>query len=345
MREMVPLKRTLGYPVIETALHTTDCTRCLEDYVASYGGNALVDELRALAGRPDRDSLREDLFCEERADQGWDYSILLPGNTLGALAVRDPGKRGTLQRAINHYHADVWHRYRAHVTPVAGIPLHSPQAGVAHLEFAIKRLQLKAIYLSGAPQRLAAGDTPPDYDPFWSRVVELGVPVLLDCPGTAPALEVFASALFFGQVTRRFPRLRVGLLDGGSGWRAPVCTAMASSLESRDRRLESFYFGLDSAELGAAAAINDNRGPVSARINAICASGNRRERGSASLHGLADGWRLVQEGSIGEDDLRAYLFDNPYRFYGEASATFFKGTAIEEMLAAPAPEPAVALAQ
>jgi hypothetical protein len=328
MGEMVRLKRTLGVPVIETALHSHDCAHCLEDYIACYGGSALVDRWRALERPPQRAPLREDLFCEQRAEQGWDYSVLLPANTLQALAIGDPMQRGILQRAINHHHADVWHRHRAQVTPVAGIPLHTPQAGIAHLEFAVKRLSLKVIHVSVANQR-----SPPaaqDYDPFWRKVVELGVPVLLDGPPQGSGLEAFASDLFFGQVTRRFPQLRVALLDGGSGWRAPVCAAMASSLESRDRRLETFYFGLDAAELAAAAAINDNRGPFSARINAICASDDRGAR-----YGLADGWRLVEEGTLGEDDLRAYLFENPHRLYSEARADFFAGTAVEHQRAAP----------
>jgi hypothetical protein len=173
-------------------------------------------------------------------------------------------------------------------------------------------------------------------------VVELGVPILLDCPVAAPpGLEDFASALFFGQVTRRFPQLRVALLDGGSGWRAAVCAAMAISLESGDRRLESFYFGLDSTELGAAAASNDNRGPLCARINALCAPRARWE----SSHEVADGSRLVEEGILGEGDLRAYLYDTPYRFHSDASPTFFEGTAVDEKRANPAPQPAVALAR
>jgi hypothetical protein len=335
MPNIVRIKRTFGYPVIETALHTGDCAHCLEDYVASYGGNALVDEWRA-AERASRlraaphPPLREDLFCEQRADQGWDHSVLLPGNALAGLAVADIGRRGTLQRAINHYHADVWYKHRAHVTPVAGIPLHTPAAGIAHLEFAVKRLRFKAITLSSCAQA-AAGDD--DHDPFWRKVVELGVPVLLDCAGApdplggGEGLASFARALLFGRVTRRFPGLRVGLLDGGSGWRRRICTEIALGGADREQLAESLYFGLDSAELGDPTVHDDHLFGV--RINAICTSHDGRVSPRTANRGLEAGWRLVEDGAIDEDDLRAYVYTNPYRLYGDANADFFTGTAVQ----------------
>jgi hypothetical protein len=280
------------YPAIETGFHTDDCPHCLEDYVASYGGPALVDQWRAIQTDQGPSPLREELFCERLAHQGWDYSILVPTNALAALCLADLGKRQTLQRAINHYHADRWHRHRAQVTPAAGIPLHTPRAGIAQLEFAVKRLRLKAITISGSNP----GDGEQDYDPFWAKVVELGVPVLLDCAGEA--LQPFARALLSGRVTRRFPQLRVGLLDGWGRHQPEIAPGA------------SFYYGLDPAELGGRIATNDN---------AFCAS--------------RDG-RLIAAGTLPEEARRAYLFTNPYRLYTDANADFFSGTSVEAKLAA-----------
>jgi predicted TIM-barrel fold metal-dependent hydrolase len=205
--------------------------------------------------------------------------VLFPNNVLAALGVKDKDSRTALQRAINHYHADLWRPYRDRVTPVAGIPLNTPEEGIAELEFAVKTLGLKAINIAGSVRRpiRALADKYPadnhpelhkyisyqdfygldseyDYDPFWARVVELGVPVLTHYGSQgwvgrssissymhnhighfADGSEAFANALFFGGVTRRFPKLRVGVLEGGADWGARVYIHLVDRFEKRGR--------------------------------------------------------------------------------------------------------------
>lgn len=313
------IRSRLDYPVIDTDVHTNDYAPAVEDYVASHGGAHLVDELRkASAERIDRGSYGNgknwyeqtpeerqyyrtirapwwarvtkntldvatyhlpELFYERQAEQGSDFSVLFPNNVLAPLGVKDKDSRTALQRAINHYHADLWRPYRDRVTPVAGIPLNTPEEGIAELEFAVKTLGLKAINIAGSVRRpiRALADKYPadnhpelhkyisyqdfygldseyDYDPFWARVVELGVPVLTHYGSQgwvgrssissymhnhighfADGSEAFAKALFFGGVTRRFPRLRVGLLEGGADWGARVYIHLVDRFEKRGR--------------------------------------------------------------------------------------------------------------
>ena len=162
---------------------------------------------------------------------------------------------------------------------VAGIPLHTPQEGIEELEFAVKTLGLKVINISGGvrrPIRALAEKYPPeqypdiakhasyidfygidseyDYDPFWAKVVELGVPVTTHYGSQgwtgrssisnymynhighfADASEAFAKALFFGGVTRRFPALRVALLEGGAAWGANLYIHLADRFSKRSR--------------------------------------------------------------------------------------------------------------
>lgn len=77
-------------------------------------------------------------------------------------------------------------------------------------------------------------DSEHDYDPFWARCVELGFPIAAHSAGLGfddrrsmnymynhmghfgAAGEVLAKALLMGGVTRRFPKLRVALLEGGA---------------------------------------------------------------------------------------------------------------------------------
>ena len=102
---------------------------------------------------------------------------------------------------------------------------------------------------SGSGERLdALGlDSAHDYDPFWARCIELGVAPASHTPGMGwgsrrsissynynhigsfgASMEAQCKALFMGGVTRRFPRIAFGLLEGGVGW---ACTLLADLVE------------------------------------------------------------------------------------------------------------------
>jgi hypothetical protein len=300
------VRERLSNPVIDTDIHTNDYTPALEDYVSSYGGAKLVDELRkASQDRIERGGVSNgknwyeqspeerhyyrtirapwwarvtkntldvatyhlpELLYQRQAEQGSDYSVLFPNNVLAPLGVKDRDSRRALQRAVNHYHADLFRPYADRLTVVAGIPLNTPEEGIEELEFAVNVLGLKTINIAGSVRRPIRAlaekypadkypdlqryisyqdfyglDSDYDYDPFWAKVVELGTPVLTHYGSQgwvgrssissymnnhighfADGSEAFARALFFGGVTRRFPKLRVGLLEGGADWGARV---------------------------------------------------------------------------------------------------------------------------
>ncbi|KCB42441.1 hypothetical protein L539_3781 [Bordetella hinzii 5132] len=184
------VKATLDYPVIDTDVHVNDYAPILEDYVQHYGGAKLVDALRRALGsrfatkaggrdwyaqtpeerqyhrtlrapwwaRVTRNTLDlatytlPELLYERLAEQGSDYSVLFPNDVLAPLAARDD-TRQALHRAINHFHADQYRKYSDRLTPVAGIPLNTPQEGIEELEFAVKTLGLKVINIAGGVKR------------------------------------------------------------------------------------------------------------------------------------------------------------------------------------------------
>jgi predicted TIM-barrel fold metal-dependent hydrolase len=311
------VKATLDYPVIDTDVHVNDYTPVLEDYVQHYGGSKLVDALRKALGsrfstratgnkdwyqqtpkeraynrtlrspwwaRVTRNTLDlatytlPELLNERLAEQGADYSVLFPNDVLAPLGAKGDD-RTALHRAINHFHADQYRKYADRLTPVAGIPLNTPQEGIEELEFAVKTLGLKVINIAGGVKRpiRAIADKYPaaehpeiakhayyidfygidsdyDYDPFWAKVVELGVPVTTHYGSQgwtgrhsisnymynhighfADGSQAFAKALFFGGVTRRFPGLRVALLEGGADWGSHVYTHLVDRWEKRNR--------------------------------------------------------------------------------------------------------------
>ncbi len=317
----VAVKATLDYPVIDTDVHVNDYTPALEEYVQQYGGGELVDALRKVLGsrfntrsngkdwyqqteaerryyrtlrspwwaRVTRNTLDlatyslPALLAERLAEQGADYSVLFPNDVLAPLGA---GKhRQALHRAINHYHADQYRKYSDRLTPVAGIPLHTPEEGIEELEFAVKTLRLKVINIAGGVKRPIPAvaekypaaehpdvaryahytdfygiDSEYDYDPFWAKVVELGVPVTTHYGSQgwtgrhsisnymfnhighfADGSQAFAKALFFGGVTRRFPGLRVALLEGGADWGAHVFAHLIDRWEKRNRHAVQNY--------------------------------------------------------------------------------------------------------
>ena len=111
---------------------------------------------------------------------------------------------------------------------------------------------------SGSGERLdALGlDSEHDYDPFWRRCLELGVAPASHTPGMGwgsrrsissyiynhigsfgASMEAFCKALFLGGVTRRFPGLAFGLLEGGVAWACALLADLRRALgEAQPRR-------------------------------------------------------------------------------------------------------------
>lgn len=482
------VKAGLDYPVIDTDVHVNDYNPALEEYVQQYGGGELVDALRKVLGsrfntrsngkdwyqqtqeerryyrtlrspwwaRVTRNTLDlatytlPELLAERLSEQGADYSVLFPNDVLAPLGA---GKhRQALHRAINHFHADLYGKYSDRLTPVAGIPLHTPEEGIEELEFAVKTLGLKVINIAGGVRRpvpAVADKYPPahhpdvaryahytdfygidsdyDYDPFWAKVVELGVPVTTHYGSQgwtgrhsvsnymfnhighfADGSEAFAKALFFGGVTKRFPGLRVALLEGGADWGANVLTHLIDRWEKRNRVAvqnynpanadldllenlfqrygqdfikgrkldkntllldslgvsafphsrepnaeelddfalagiesvqdikkqwaDSFYFGAESDDRTVAVAFNEKLNPLGVKTKAIWSSDIGHWDVPDLTEPLAESWDLVEQGVISEDDFKALVFGNPYRFYTEANPNFFAGTTIEKKL-------------
>lgn len=108
---------------------------------------------------------------------------------------------------------------------------------------------------SGSSERLdtLALDSEFDYDPFWTRCAELRVALATHTPGQgwgsrrsissymynhigsfAASMEAICKALFLGGVTRRFPQLRFGLLEGGVGWACLLYADLVSHWEKRN---------------------------------------------------------------------------------------------------------------
>jgi predicted TIM-barrel fold metal-dependent hydrolase len=127
------------------------------------------------------------LLYERLGDMGLDYSVLFPTSIMTMVPfMRDEELRRGGTRALNTYAAELFADYADRMTPVAGIPVHTPQEAIEELEH-VKSLGLKVVMLAGLVNRHVAGDggqsriwrdplgldSDYDYDPVWAKCLEL----------------------------------------------------------------------------------------------------------------------------------------------------------------------------
>ena len=97
-------------------------------------------------------------------------------------------------------------------------------------------------------------DSEYNYDPVWAKCVELGISPtfhsgsrgigLRNSPTNfvynhighfAAASEAVCKAIFLGGVTRRFPQLKMGFLEGGVGWACGLYCDLIGHWKKRNR--------------------------------------------------------------------------------------------------------------
>ena len=221
------------------------------------------------------------LLYERMDEMGIDFMLLYPSTVLALIDVEDPELSGVLARGANRYLARIFAPYKDRIAVGGIVPMKTPQLAIATAEHAVKELGIKTIVISGYARR-ALGPQPEhgaqafrldhfgvdseyDYDPFWAKCIELGVaPVShsshmharvsrsvsnyvynhIGCLSTSH--ESLAKSLFLGGVTRRFPELRVGFLEGGVAW---ACSLYADLLGHWSKRNSESILELDPDRL------------------------------------------------------------------------------------------------
>ena len=219
--------------------------------------------------------------------------LTLPG-------IADDELRQACARAFNNYNAEMFRGFGDRLTPAAVIPMHTPREAIAELEHALKTLGLKAAVFAGdvlrpvsRPEKDPAAmaevyyydcfgiDSPYDYEPVWRKCIELRVaPTFHSAPighGTRASIsrhqynqlggfgeggEAVCKALFFGGVTRRFPDLRFGFLEGGAAWATALYARLVEHWKKRNyeamqrldpARIDTALLGGSSMNLGTSA--------------------------------------------------------------------------------------------
>ena len=212
------------------------------------------------------------LLYERMDELGFDFSVMYPTAGLGLHGIADDETRRVTCRAFNTFSADYFRDFSDRMTPAAVIPMHTPEEAIEELEHVKHQLGLKVVMLGSMIRRQipaiaeehpkAAGvapwydvlglDSEYDYDPVWAKCVELGFSPTFHSGGRGYGLRVSPSnfcynhighfavageavckALFLGGVTRRFPTLKFGFLEGGVGW---ACQLYVDLIEHWEKR-------------------------------------------------------------------------------------------------------------
>ena len=213
-------------------------------------------------------------LLSQRLDEfGIDYAVLYTTEGLPLLGLQDAELRSAAMRAFNMMYAELFAPYKDRLCPAAMIPMHTPEAALSELDFAVGKLGHKAIMIEGTIRRSvpaaqdAAGsadvplpyyidplalDSPYDYDPVWQKCIDLKVSPtdhnaslgwvnrnmisnynFNHIGAFGAAGEMFCKALFTGGVTRRFPELKFAFLEGGVGWACNLFSDIVGHWEKR----------------------------------------------------------------------------------------------------------------
>jgi hypothetical protein len=225
-------------------------------------------------------------YMRSRLDElGFDFAHCFTSLGLGMVYIHDAEIRRALCRALNMMYADMFKNVGDRMRPVAVIPTYTPQEGIEELEFAVKELGFKAAMIGteirGAPRPADGGDpfrhptqstrsivmdSPYDYDPFWRKCIELKVTPVCHTSSRglgmrasptnyvfnhlgdfAEGANFFCRSLIFGGVTRRFPQLSFGFLEGGVAWAVNLLNDLIEHWEKRN--VDSLLENLDPEKL------------------------------------------------------------------------------------------------
>jgi predicted TIM-barrel fold metal-dependent hydrolase len=215
----------------------------------------------------------------ERLDElGLDFCVLYPSRALPMVSIPEAELRQLAIRALNAYCAEVYREFRQRLRPVAVLPTHTPQEAIAELEFVSGELGMKTALVNGIVHRpLETGgsrldtlglDSEYDYDPLWSKLVELRVAPTFHASGQgwgsrrspssyvynhigsfAASGEAICKSLFLDGVTRRHPELCFAFLEGGVGY---ACNLFADIVSHWEKRNGDAIRSLDPSRLDIA---------------------------------------------------------------------------------------------
>jgi predicted TIM-barrel fold metal-dependent hydrolase len=175
------VRARLNHPIIDSDGHAAEFEPALFDYLRDVGGSKAVERFKTAPDIPfaprwyrlswqerrerlvprtqwwvhptkntlDRATSSLPKLLHQRLDEmGLDFTIIYPSIGIAALHAGDEELRRIACRALNNFHADIFRECADRMTPVAVIPMHTPQEAIEELEHAVRVLGLKAVLLA-----------------------------------------------------------------------------------------------------------------------------------------------------------------------------------------------------
>lgn len=213
------------------------------------------------------------LMAERMEELGLDFSVVYTSLGLPIFEIPDTRLRRLCCRALNQFQAEVFAGTERRLAPVAVIPMTTPEEAIEELDYAVLQLGFKAALIASFVRRPIPAvakhggevplqatwvdhfglDSAYDYDPFWQRCLDLGISPAAHSGAVgwdghrsptnymfnhlghfATPAETLCRSLFLGGVTRRFPRLRIALLEGGASWAVRLLHDLVGHYEKRN---------------------------------------------------------------------------------------------------------------
>ena len=192
--------------------------------------------------------------------EGIDRGVVYPTQGLYVTAIdgMDPALASAVCRAYNQWLAEFCRATAGRVAGAALVNLHDPAAAVAEARRAVEELGLRAVFVR--PNRHNGRNLhDPAYEPLWSTIEALGVPLAVH-EGSGARLPVTGADRFLnnvlmqhvashplemmcavesivcGGVLERHPRLRVAFLEAGASWLPYWLWRLDEHFESLGRR-------------------------------------------------------------------------------------------------------------
>jgi len=309
------IRRSLDHPIVDADGHLLESVPMLLDTVERVAGTDVVAGLKRVipdlftgAGSAEEglprgpfwpsptDALYQAtvmvpaLLAERLGEIGLDFMVLYPSLGLALCTIPDEEIRRGSIRALNTMIEEITREHSRVLTPVAVIPMHTPEEAIEELRF-VHELGIKvAMIPPGVARPLARYpdqfpllahmdrfgiDSAHDYDPAWQTFQELGFAVtthgavaLRYLPGGRGSPTNYSynhvlghgylqselcRSLVYGGVPMRFPDLPFFFLEGGVAWAIEMLGALEEHYEKRGPKGLARYdpARLDVAELQA----------------------------------------------------------------------------------------------
>jgi len=226
--------------VLDSDAHARDTDDCIRPYLdepyrkqtAPFLPREIYD--RNLGGTLGHSGTKQEERLAAMDKQEIDTAVLYPTNGLGIGRAREPAYNAALCRAYNDFISD-YCKVSPRLKAVANLPVNNPAEAARELNRAVTKLGLCGGMLAAQAHSKNLGSA--EFYPLYEEAQRLDTPIAIHAFGGDEAgSEIFdqficlhttghpfpvlrqLTAMVFGGIPEKFPKLRIGYLEIGCGW-------------------------------------------------------------------------------------------------------------------------------